>query len=161
VRPFRIAVPRLSSSKDDPPRTQQVKVPLPAASVSQQEPVTVKPKLELRENIYTIPNFLTVSRIVACPFLGYFIVQGNFTAATALLVYAGTTDWASLFLLKTVGEAKIESQIDGYLARQWNMGSVFGSILDPAADKALMTTLTIALAVKGLLPGAKVRYCVA
>lgn len=33
------------------------------------------------------------------------------------------------------------------------MGSVFGSILDPAADKALMTTLTIALAIKGLLPG--------
>lgn len=33
------------------------------------------------------------------------------------------------------------------------MGSVFGSILDPAADKALMTTLTIALAMRGLLPG--------
>lgn len=32
------------------------------------------------------------------------------------------------------------------------MGTVFGSILDPAADKALMTTLTIALAVRGLLP---------
>lgn len=43
-------------------------------------------------------------------------------------------------------------KVDGYLARNYNMGSVFGSILDPAADKALMTTLTIALAVKGLLP---------
>lgn len=32
------------------------------------------------------------------------------------------------------------------------MHSVLGSILDPAADKALMTTLTITLAVKGMLP---------
>jgi cardiolipin synthase len=33
------------------------------------------------------------------------------------------------------------------------MQSVLGTILDPAADKTLMTTLTITLAVKGLLPG--------
>lgn len=33
------------------------------------------------------------------------------------------------------------------------MGSVLGTILDPAADKALMTTLTVALAWKGMLPG--------
>jgi len=32
------------------------------------------------------------------------------------------------------------------------MGSVLGTILDPAADKALMTTLTVALAMKGMLP---------
>ncbi|KAK9898995.1 hypothetical protein P389DRAFT_140803 [Cystobasidium minutum MCA 4210] len=89
----------------------------------------------LRENIYTIPNLLTVSRIISCPFLGYFIVNGNFVAATSLLFYAGVSDL-----------------IDGWLARKYNMGTVFGSILDPAADKALMTTLTIALAMKGLLP---------
>ena len=45
-----------------------------------------------------------------------------------------------------------EIQVDGDLARRFNMHSVLGSILDPAADKALMTTLTIALAVKGMLP---------
>jgi phosphatidylglycerophosphate synthase len=33
------------------------------------------------------------------------------------------------------------------------MQSVLGTILDPAADKALMTTLTITLAIRGLLPG--------
>lgn len=46
----------------------------------------------LRENIYTIPNLLTVSRIVACPVLGWAIVHDNFEFATALLVYAGLTD---------------------------------------------------------------------
>lgn len=46
----------------------------------------------IRENIYTLPNLLTVSRIISCPFLGYFIVKGNFVAATGLLFYAGISD---------------------------------------------------------------------
>ena len=45
-------------------------------------------------------------------------------------------------------------KVDGWLARKYAMGSVLGTILDPAADKALMTTLTITLAVKSLIPGA-------
>lgn len=44
------------------------------------------------------------------------------------------------------------SQIDGYLARKYKMNSVLGTILDPAADKILMTTLTVTLAVQNLLP---------
>ncbi|KAG8913321.1 hypothetical protein FRC00_002616 [Tulasnella sp. 408] len=89
----------------------------------------------LRENIYTIPNFLTLTRIAACPVLGWSIVTGNFELATGLVVYAGFTDL-----------------LDGWLARRFNMGSVLGSILDPAADKLLMTTLTVSLAMNGLLP---------
>ncbi|KAF9466149.1 CDP-alcohol phosphatidyltransferase-domain-containing protein [Collybia nuda] len=88
-----------------------------------------------RENIYTLPNALTVSRIVACPVLGWSILQNDFTLATTLLVYAGLTDLA-----------------DGYLARRFNMQTVLGTILDPAADKTLMTTLTVTLAMQGLLP---------
>jgi cardiolipin synthase len=45
-------------------------------------------------------------------------------------------------------------QLDGYLARKWNQKSVLGSILDPAADKALMTTLVATLAWSELLPSA-------
>jgi len=44
------------------------------------------------------------------------------------------------------------SQVDGYLARKYDMGSVLGSILDPAADKALMTTLVVTLTIRGLVP---------
>ncbi|EKM50609.1 uncharacterized protein PHACADRAFT_263977 [Phanerochaete carnosa HHB-10118-sp] len=51
----------------------------------------------LHEDIYTIPNLLTISRILACPVLGYAIVQDNFVTATALLVYAGLTDLVCLF----------------------------------------------------------------
>ncbi|KAH0836766.1 CDP-alcohol phosphatidyltransferase-domain-containing protein [Lanmaoa asiatica] len=89
----------------------------------------------LRENIYTLPNLLTASRILACPVLGWSIFHDDFYLATGLLVYAGLSDL-----------------VDGYLARRFNMHSVLGTILDPAADKALMTTLTVALAVKGMLP---------
>ncbi|KAG1907954.1 CDP-alcohol phosphatidyltransferase-domain-containing protein [Suillus fuscotomentosus] len=89
----------------------------------------------LRENIYTIPNLLTVSRILSCPVLGWSILHDDFFLATGLLVYAGLSDLA-----------------DGYLARRFNMHSVLGTILDPAADKTLMTTLTVTLAMKGLLP---------
>ncbi|KAI0820774.1 CDP-alcohol phosphatidyltransferase-domain-containing protein [Trametes gibbosa] len=89
----------------------------------------------VRENIYTLPNLLTLSRIAACPVLGWAIVNDDFYLATGLLVYAGLTDW-----------------VDGYLARRFNMRSVLGTILDPAADKTLMTTLTITLAMKDLIP---------
>ncbi|KAF8892194.1 CDP-alcohol phosphatidyltransferase-domain-containing protein [Infundibulicybe gibba] len=112
VRSFSLSPPHYSSPPDKP---------------------TNKPTL--RENIYTIPNLLTTSRILACPVLGWSILQGDFTLATSLLVYAGLTDLA-----------------DGYLARRFNMQTVLGTILDPAADKTLMTTLTVTLAMQGLLP---------
>ncbi|KAH7890883.1 CDP-alcohol phosphatidyltransferase-domain-containing protein [Phlebopus sp. FC_14] len=92
-------------------------------------------KIAIRENIYTLPNLLTVSRILACPVLGWSILHDDFYLATGLLVYAGLSDI-----------------VDGFLARRFNMRSVLGTILDPAADKTLMTTLTVTLAMKGLLP---------
>lgn len=49
-------------------------------------------KVSIRENIYTIPNVLTLSRIIACPVLGWAILDNNYGVATGLLVYAGLTD---------------------------------------------------------------------
>jgi cardiolipin synthase len=46
----------------------------------------------LRENVYTIPNLLTVSRILSCPVLGWSILHDDFYLATGLLVYAGLSD---------------------------------------------------------------------
>jgi hypothetical protein len=53
-------------------------------------------KPTLRENIYTFPNLLSASRIAACPALGWAILSDNYAAATALLLYAGITDWVSV-----------------------------------------------------------------
>lgn len=52
-------------------------------------------KPTVRENIYTIPNFLTLSRILACPVLGWSILHNDFHLATGLLIYAGLSDTVS------------------------------------------------------------------
>ena len=46
----------------------------------------------------------------------------------------------------------LSMKLDGFLARQYNMSSVLGTILDPAADKALITTLTVTLTMQELIP---------
>ncbi|KAI0318749.1 CDP-alcohol phosphatidyltransferase-domain-containing protein, partial [Amylostereum chailletii] len=92
-------------------------------------------KPSLRENVYTLPNLLTMSRIASCPVLGWAILSDKPALATGLLVYAGVSDW-----------------VDGFLARRFDMKSVLGTILDPAADKTLMTTLVVTLGMKGLIP---------
>lgn len=65
-----------------------------------QEEEKTKKKLAIRENIYTIPNVLTVSRILACPVLGWAILNDNFYLASGLLLYAGASDFVSMFGLQ-------------------------------------------------------------
>jgi cardiolipin synthase len=114
----------------------------------------LKNKPTIHENIYTIPNLLTASRILACPVLGWSILDGNYHLATGLLVYAGLTDLVCRYIVsKVIFESWLSLQADGYLARRFKMSSVLGTILDPAADKALMTTLTITLTMQELIPG--------
>lgn len=57
---------------------------------------------ELRESPYTIPNALTLSRLLACPLLGYHIVQGNIEWATGILLVSGFTDWVRQSLAQRV-----------------------------------------------------------
>ncbi|KAJ5092356.1 hypothetical protein NUU61_007226 [Penicillium alfredii] len=87
------------------------------------------------ENIYTIPNLLTFSRLVAAPLVGYLLVHDYHGAALSLFAYAGITDL-----------------IDGYIARRYQLQTVVGTIIDPMADKLLMTIGVACLAVNGSLP---------
>lgn len=57
-------------------------------------------------------------------------------AALALFAYAGVTDL-----------------IDGYIARRYSLQTVVGTIIDPMADKLLMTIGVACLAVNGSIPG--------
>jgi cardiolipin synthase len=82
IAPLSSSPPRVQSKPDSP------------------KPASTGPRIELHENIYTIPNALTVSRIIACPFLGYFIVKGDFVNATWLLAYAGISDWVRVTVLR-------------------------------------------------------------
>ncbi|KAJ5783841.1 uncharacterized protein N7518_009518 [Penicillium psychrosexuale] len=87
------------------------------------------------ENIYTVPNILTFSRLLAAPVVGYLLVHNYHTAALSLFAYAGITDL-----------------VDGYIARRYNLQTVVGTIIDPMADKLLMTIGVACLAVNGSLP---------
>jgi hypothetical protein len=80
-----------------PARSRSITLKLSLQSIHRfqhTQPQSQKPAL--RENIYTFPNLLTASRIVACPALGWAILSDNYAAATGLLLYAGITDWVSL-----------------------------------------------------------------
>lgn len=89
-----------------------------------------------RENIFTIPNFLCIGRIAMSPYLGYVIIQSNYSVAIGLLIVAGLSDFA-----------------DGYIARNWEgQKSNFGSFLDPLADKTLVASLVISMTYSNLMP---------
>ncbi|EGP84890.1 putative CDP-alcohol phosphatidyltransferase, partial [Zymoseptoria tritici IPO323] len=87
------------------------------------------------ENIYNLPNFLTVTRLFAAPATAYLLLHDHHAWALGLFAYAGITDL-----------------VDGYLARKWKLQTVAGSVMDPMADKALMIIVTVTLAVKGAIP---------
>ncbi|KAK4163408.1 CDP-alcohol phosphatidyltransferase-domain-containing protein [Cladorrhinum sp. PSN259] len=95
----------------------------------------VPPSLTKRENIYTVPNLLTASRIILSPFIGYCILHDYHLLSLSLFAYAGVSD-----------------ALDGWIARRYNLQTVVGTIIDPMADKMLMTVLVVALTMKAALP---------
>ena len=77
----------------------------------------------------TLPNFLTLLRIILIPFfIGCFYLP--FTWAHWLT--------AGIFLL-----AAITDWLDGYLARQLKQSSAFGAFLDPVADKLMVAAALV------------------
>ncbi|KAK6008759.1 hypothetical protein QM012_000662 [Aureobasidium pullulans] len=88
-----------------------------------------------REQIYNVPNILTASRLISAPFVGYLVLHEQHKWALALFAYAGITDL-----------------VDGWIARKYKLQTVVGSVIDPMADKFLMTILTVTLSLNGLLP---------
>jgi cardiolipin synthase len=80
--------------------------------------------------LWTAPNLLTVGRIILIlPFL-YFIYQGSYGLALLVFFIASITDF-----------------IDGYIARNFDQHSPLGRLLDPAADKLLVTAAFIVMAI--------------
>jgi cardiolipin synthase (CMP-forming) len=86
--------------------------------------------------IWTIPNCLTFGRIGSIPAISWLILNDYPLAGCSLFLASAITDF-----------------LDGYIARNWpNQKSYLGSILDPAADKLLIGTLTVTLMASGQLP---------
>jgi cardiolipin synthase len=87
------------------------------------------------EQMRSIPNLITMSRIVSAPGLAALIVMDQYEWALGGVVIFGFTDW-----------------LDGYLARNYNMKTVLGTYLDPLADKIMVNTLALSLCYQDLLP---------
>ncbi|KAG0268745.1 hypothetical protein DFQ27_005825 [Actinomortierella ambigua] len=88
----------------------------------------------LHENIYTLPNLLTMTRLISAPVIGYWVMHGQYKEACMLFGVACVTD-----------------ALDGWIARRFQMQSIVGTIIDPMADKTLMTILTVTLAMQHLI----------
>jgi cardiolipin synthase len=90
--------------------------------------------------ILTIPNLLTLSRIVLIPLIigvyylpyDWMSYESKNITATAIFIFAAVTDW-----------------LDGYLARKLNQTSAFGAFLDPVADKLIVAGALIVLLKEG------------
>ncbi|XP_037802643.1 probable cardiolipin synthase (CMP-forming) [Penaeus monodon] len=89
-----------------------------------------------RENIWTIPNLLCVSRIALSPYLCHLVLSADYNWALGLFMFAGFTDL-----------------LDGWIARTFpTQASRLGSFLDPLADKVLVAMLFLSLTYVGLIP---------
>ena len=83
----------------------------------------------------TIPNLLTILRVLLTPVLVIFLLQDRLIAALVVFIVAGITDG-----------------LDGLIARLYRQKSRLGAFLDPLADKLLLATTYVLLAVKNLVP---------
>ncbi len=83
-----------------------------------------------------LPNLLTLIRIILTPLLVILLIDGKFVEALIVFTIAGITDG-----------------LDGLIARWMRQKTRIGAILDPIADKLLLTSAYVTLAIIGFLPG--------
>ncbi len=82
-----------------------------------------------------LPNIITLLRIALVPVFLAFLIQNRYGLAIGVFIVAGLTD-----------------AIDGAIARMMNKKTSLGALLDPLADKLLVLTAFVALALTGRLP---------
>jgi CDP-diacylglycerol--glycerol-3-phosphate 3-phosphatidyltransferase len=86
----------------------------------------------------SIPNALTIARFVAIPvFVWLYLEAGDGPAWGAGVFFAA---------------AALTDQLDGYLARRWQVESRFGTVADPLADRLMIGTAAILMLATGRIP---------
>ncbi len=93
------------------------------------------PELLSRDAPLSIPNIITLGRILLVPVIVWAIASRQMEIAFAVFVVAGVSD-----------------AVDGYLAKRFNMASELGALLDPLADKALLVSIFVSLGIWGAVP---------
>jgi cardiolipin synthase len=85
--------------------------------------------------LYYLPNAITVFRIALVPVFILYLNDDNYGGALTVFVVAGVSD-----------------SLDGFIAKRYNLVTRIGAILDPLADKILLVTAYIMLAILGHVP---------
>jgi cardiolipin synthase len=85
--------------------------------------------------VFTVPNLLSLARLLLVPVFAYLIVTERDGWALGVLAFSGVSDW-----------------LDGHLARRWNQVSRVGQLLDPAADRLYILSTLLGLAWRDLIP---------
>lgn len=83
----------------------------------------------------TLPNWLTILRILVTPFFTILVLYRYVGAALAIFLLAAITD-----------------ALDGFIARSWGQKSDLGMVLDPIADKLLVTAAFVTLTILDAIP---------
>jgi cardiolipin synthase len=83
----------------------------------------------------SIPNLITLGRILLVPVVVWAIMSNAMWFAFMLFLVAGVSD-----------------AVDGYLAKRFNMTTELGAYLDPLADKALIVSIYLTLGINGDIP---------
>jgi cardiolipin synthase len=93
------------------------------------------------DRILTVPNILSMARLVGVPVFLWLILRPEFGASKA-------DGWALLVL----AFSGVSDYLDGKLARRWNQISSLGRVLDPAADRLYIVSTLIGLTWREILP---------
>ena len=89
----------------------------------------------MSSRIVTVPNMLTIFRMVLIPVFVTLVFYQRFILALAAFVVAGITDG-----------------LDGLLARRFDQRSQLGTVLDPIADKLMLVTAFVVLSMRSVFP---------
>jgi len=88
---------------------------------------------EKRERFWTIANFFSILRVLLIPLFLYLLIRQKVYEALVVFLVASATDL-----------------LDGMAARLWHQRTKIGELLDPAADKLLMTASIIVLSIESV-----------
>jgi len=111
----------------------------PPPAAADNRPAMSQAEQGLRAQVWNLPNVLTYARIVAVP-----------VVVACVLGSENALRWLALFIFIA---AALTDFFDGYLARAWHQQSALGRMLDPIADKLLVSALLLAFAAEGTIAG--------
>jgi cardiolipin synthase len=85
--------------------------------------------------IWTVPNVLSMVRLVFVPIFLWLILTGQDNWAVVVLTLSGVTDY-----------------LDGKIARRYNLVTRFGQLLDPVSDRLYILSTLLGLAWREIIP---------